>query len=60
MTKTIRIKEDDAKILEQAVRVLAAELQQEIKLSDLLHELTKEVESAKERIKTRIIKVSQK
>jgi hypothetical protein len=58
VTKTIRIKIEDAFIIEQAARELAAELQQEIKVSDLLSELTKDVKNAKERIKNKITKIS--
>lgn len=58
MTKTIRIKIEDAFIFEQASRELAAELQKEVRVSDLLNELTKDVERAKERIKKKIIEAS--
>lgn len=58
-TKTVRIKHDDAFIIEQAVRELAAELQAEVRVSDFLTELTKHVPAAKEAIKKRFKKTSQ-
>jgi hypothetical protein len=57
-TKTMRIKYDDAFIIEQAVRELAADLQKEITVSDFLSELIKDVEKSKERYKEKINKTS--
>lgn len=57
-TKTVRMKHDDAFLIEQTVRELAAELQTEIKVSDFLTELTKHVPEAKEAIKKRFNKTS--
>jgi hypothetical protein len=47
-TKTIRIKVNDAFVIEQASRELAAELQEEISVSDFITELIKYAEKAKE------------
>jgi hypothetical protein len=59
-TKTMRIKYDDAFVIEQAVRELAADLQKEITVSDFLTELSKDVQKAKERYKDKITKTSLK
>lgn len=60
MSKTIRIKEKDAFPIEQAVRELAAELQQEVRVSDFMTELVKDVDNAKARVKEKIIKARKK
>lgn len=57
-TKTIRAKLEDAKTIEQVARELAAELQQVVKVSDVVEEMTRKIEDAKERIKKRISKAS--
>lgn len=57
-TKTIRVTIKDAFIIEQAARELAADLEQEITVSMLMEELTKEVGSAKKRIENKIRKNS--
>lgn len=59
-TKSVRIKLDDAFLLEQTARELSAELQEVVKVSAIIEELVKEVEVAKERIKTRIKQASEK
>lgn len=59
-TKTVRMAHDDAFIVEQAVRELAAELQMEIKVSELLKELTHYVPEAKEKLKAKIESTSSK
>lgn len=59
-TKTVRMAHDDAFIVEQAVRELAAELQMEIKVSELLRELTNYVPEAKEKLKAKIESASSK
>ncbi len=58
MSKTIRIEVKDAFQIEQAVRELAAEMQQEVRVSTLMTELVKDVPSAKERVKKSIIAAS--
>lgn len=60
MTKTIRIEVKDAFVIEQAVRELAAELQQEVRVSEFMEELVKDAENAKKRVKEKIIKTSKK
>lgn len=57
-TKTIRAKLEDAQQIEQVARELAAELQQVIKVSDVVEEMTKDVKNAKERIKKRVNQTS--
>ena len=59
-TKTWRAKVDDAFIVEQAVRELAAELEQEVNVSELMVELVKGIKDAKERTKEKIIKSRKK
>ncbi len=59
-TKQIRITYEDAFIIEQTVRELAAEVQKEINVSEFLKELVKDVERAKERLKSKITKTSKK
>jgi len=59
-TKTLRAKVDDAFIVEQAVRELAAELEQEVNVSELMVELVKGIKDAKERTKEKIIKSRKK
>lgn len=53
-TKSVRVKIDDAFTLEQEARVLSAELQTVVKVSEIIEELVKDIEVAKARIKTRI------
>jgi hypothetical protein len=57
-TKTIRAKVEDAFLIEQTSRELAAELQTEITVSMLMEELVKYVPQAKEKIKERANYVS--
>ena len=57
-TKTIRVKCDDAFLIEQSSRELAAELQKEISVSDFMTELVKHAEKAKEGYKNGVIKTS--
>jgi len=59
-TKTLRARLDDAKIIEQAVRVLAAELQREVTVSELIRELVKYVPEASKGIKKRFTETSEK
>jgi hypothetical protein len=58
-TKTMRITPDDAFIVEQAARELAAELQMEVKVSEVLKELVVYVPKAKETLKRKLSKVSE-
>lgn len=60
LSKTIRIEVKDAFKIEQAVRELAAEMQQEVRVSNLMTELVKDVPSAKERVKESIIAARKK
>lgn len=53
-TKTVRAEIDDAFLIEQTARELAAELQQEIKTSMVIKELLGNLEDAKKRIKDKI------
>jgi glycerol-3-phosphate dehydrogenase len=55
-TKTLRAKIADAFLVEQAVRELAAELEQEVHVSELMIELIKGIEDAKKRTKDKIVK----
>jgi hypothetical protein len=57
-TKTIRVKCDDAFIIEQSSRELAAELQKEISVSDFMTELVKHAEKTKEDYKNGAVKTS--
>ena len=50
-TKTIRAKNEDAFLIEQAARELAAELMREVNVSELMSELVKGIENAKKNIK---------
>ncbi len=50
-TKSIRARIDDAAKIEQASRELAAELQRQVPVSELISELTDYLEDAKKRIK---------
>ena len=60
MSKTIRIEVKDAFIIEQAVRELAAELQQEVRVSQFMEELVKDAKNAKKRVKASIIEAREK
>jgi len=57
-TKTIRISIENAFAIEQTARELAAEMQQEIIVSQIMDELVKELPNAKERVKNKINKAS--
>lgn len=59
-TKTIRVKCDDAFLIEQSSRELAAELQKEVSVSDFMTELVKHVENAKESYKKKADGISKK
>ena len=50
-TKSIRARLQDAAILEQECRVLSAELQRQVPVSELVNGLMRNLEDAKERIK---------
>lgn len=54
MTKTVRMNTDDAFIVEQTVRELAAELSMEVKGSQFLKELIKYVPQAKKDFEEKI------
>jgi hypothetical protein len=49
-TKSIRARVEDAQILEQTCRVLSAQLQRQVPVSELINGLMENIESAKERI----------
>ena len=57
-TKTMRLSIENAFAIEQAARELAAEMQQDITVSNIMDELVKEVPNAKERVKNKIAKIS--
>jgi hypothetical protein len=59
-TKSIRARIADAEILEQTCRVLSAELQRQVPVSELINGLMENIESAKERIKTTTERPSKK
>ena len=50
-TKSIRAKVDDAKIIENLSRTLAVELQRNVTVSEIIHELMEDIENAEKRIK---------
>jgi hypothetical protein len=50
-TKSVRAQIEDAGILEQTARELAAELQRQVPVSEIIHELMECIGNAKERIK---------
>jgi len=49
-TKIVRIKIGDALKIEQTSRELAAELQKTVTVSDVIHELTEDLENGRKRI----------
>lgn len=57
-TKSIRARLDDAAKIEQASRELAAVLQRQVSVSELISELMECLDDAKKRIKKRADKVS--
>ena len=57
-TKTMRLSIENAFAIEQAARELAAEMQQDITVSNIMDELVKDVPNAKERVKNKIAKIS--
>jgi hypothetical protein len=50
-TKSVRAQLEDAGILEQTARELAAELQRQVTVSEIIHELMEGIGNAKGRIK---------
>lgn len=50
-TKSVRARVQDAEILEQTARVLAAELQRQVTVSEVINALMKGLEDAKKEIK---------
>jgi hypothetical protein len=50
-TESIRARTEDAKILKQECRVMSAELQRQVPVSELINGLMEYLESAKEKIK---------
>jgi hypothetical protein len=50
-TESIRAKVEDAKVLKQECRILSAELQRQVSVSELINGLMEYLESAKEKIK---------
>jgi len=52
-TKSIRATIEDASLIEQASWELSAEIQKRVTVSDIVHELTECLESAKEKIKNK-------
>jgi len=50
-TESIRARVEDAKILKQECRVLSAELQRQVSVSELVNGLMEYLENAKEKIK---------
>jgi hypothetical protein len=57
-TKSIRARIQDAAILEQECRELSAELQRQVPVSELINGLMRNLEDAKERIKSTTGKAS--
>ena len=57
-TKSIRARVDDAAIMEQECRVMSAELQRQVPVSELINGLMDYLENAKEKIKTTAITTS--
>lgn len=57
-TKSIRARIGDAEIIEQVSRELAAELQRQVPVSEVVAELMECIENAKKRIKEKAIKTS--
>jgi hypothetical protein len=50
-TESIRARLNDAKILKQECRILSAELQRQVSVSELISEMMEGIESAKKRVK---------
>jgi hypothetical protein len=50
-TKSIRAKIEDAEKIENATRMLAVELRRNVKISEIVEELTKNIDEAIENIK---------
>jgi hypothetical protein len=50
-TKSIRAKIEDAEKIEDATRILAVELRRNVKISEIVEELTKNINEAMENIK---------
>lgn len=50
-TESIRARSEDAAILKQECRVMSAELQRQVPVSELINGLMEYLESAKEKIK---------
>jgi len=57
-TESIRARIEDAKILKQECRVMSAELQRQVPVSELVNGLMEYLESAKEKIKNTTGEVS--
>ncbi len=57
-TKPVRISIENAFAIEQAARELAAELQRDVTVSNIMDELVKDVPNAKERVKRKISEIS--
>jgi len=53
-TKTIRARHEDAYVIEQAVREVAAKIGIEVKVSDLMKELIKHVPEARKDLENKI------
>jgi hypothetical protein len=59
-TKSIRATIEDAKMIEQTSRVLAAKLQRKVTVSEIVHELMECLKDAEKRIENRAVKIGKK